>query len=415
MSEPIDLKSWPTSEVLDLLLLDRTTKKNIRLDSETTVFHASSRLSDARIFGDAFDGAVSAALLPRTAKESALQAERTRKTAEVFTPARICSQMNDFADEEWVESPETCWTSPEPVRFREGISWKTYVESVCLEITCGEAPFLVLRYDAVSGKKIPREERRGILDRKLRVVDENTNDEQEWMDWTVRAFQSVYGYELQGDSLLIARINLLLTFTDCLEKRWKRTASREELEKIAEIVSWNLWQMDGLTASVPFETREKQEKQFAFDWMAEDEAATKNERERIPCRIMDWKAGKTVRFNAAFNARNSGKKGKNMKFDFVIGNPPYQDKPKGDNKSFAPPVYHRFLDEAFKIGKKVEMIHPARFLFNAGATPEKWNRKMLADPHFKILEYEQDSSKIFSCTDIKGGGSYLLLGQLKDF
>lgn len=92
-----------------------------------------------------------------------------------------------------------------------------------------------------------------------------------------------------------------------------------------------------------------------------------------------------------------------MKFDFAIGNPPYQEETIGDNKGFAPPVYNKFLDAACEVAEKVEMIHPARFLFNAGSTPKAWNKKMLEDEHFKIMEYEADSSKIFSNTDIKGG------------
>lgn len=92
-----------------------------------------------------------------------------------------------------------------------------------------------------------------------------------------------------------------------------------------------------------------------------------------------------------------------MKFDFAIGNPPYQEETIGDNKGFAPPVYNKFLDAACEVAEKVEMIHPARFLFNAGSTPKAWNKKMLGDEHFKIMEYEADSSRIFPNTDIKGG------------
>lgn len=92
-----------------------------------------------------------------------------------------------------------------------------------------------------------------------------------------------------------------------------------------------------------------------------------------------------------------------MKFDFIIGNPPYQDEVIGDNKTFAPPIYHKFLENAYEISDAVEMIHPARFLFNAGNTPKEWNRKMLTDEHLKVLYYEQDSSKVFANTDIKGG------------
>ena len=92
-----------------------------------------------------------------------------------------------------------------------------------------------------------------------------------------------------------------------------------------------------------------------------------------------------------------------MKFDFVIGNPPYQDNTLGENDTFAPPVYNLFMDAAYSIADKAELIHPARFLFNAGSTPKVWNQKMLNDEHFKVLYYQQDSSKIFSNTDIKGG------------
>jgi hypothetical protein len=90
-------------------------------------------------------------------------------------------------------------------------------------------------------------------------------------------------------------------------------------------------------------------------------------------------------------------------FNFVIGNPPYQDKTLGNNSTYAPPVYNKFLDEAYKIAERVEMIHPARFLFNAGSTPKAWNEQMLEDPHFKILKYDELSADVFPNTDIKGG------------
>ncbi len=92
-----------------------------------------------------------------------------------------------------------------------------------------------------------------------------------------------------------------------------------------------------------------------------------------------------------------------MKFDFVIGNPPYQENTIGDNKNYAPPVYHQFLDSAYEIADVVEMIHPARFLFNAGSTPKAWNKKMLNDEHVKVIFYEPKSDDIFPNTEIKGG------------
>ena len=102
-------------------------------------------------------------------------------------------------------------------------------------------------------------------------------------------------------------------------------------------------------------------------------------------------------------------------FDFAIGNPPYQDQTIGENTTYAPPVYNHFLDEAYKVAGKVEMIHPARFLFNAGSTPKAWNKKMLEDPNFKVLHYEADSSKVFSNTDIKGGVVVSYRDDEKDF
>ena len=89
-----------------------------------------------------------------------------------------------------------------------------------------------------------------------------------------------------------------------------------------------------------------------------------------------------------------------MKFDFCIGNPPYQEETKDTSDI---PIYNKFMDAAYDIAEKAELITPARFLFDAGKTPKDWNEKMLADPHLKVLYYEQDSSKVFQNTDIKGG------------
>lgn len=91
---------------------------------------------------------------------------------------------------------------------------------------------------------------------------------------------------------------------------------------------------------------------------------------------------------------------KKFKFDVVIGNPPYQEEVKGTSDK---QIFPYFMDQAYEIGEKVELITPAKFLSNAGKTPKRWNQKMLQDPHLKVLFFEQDSSKVFSNTDIKGG------------
>lgn len=104
-----------------------------------------------------------------------------------------------------------------------------------------------------------------------------------------------------------------------------------------------------------------------------------------------------------------------MKFDFAIGNPPYQDETLGDNKGFAPPVYNKFLEAAYAVADVTEMIHPARFLFDAGSTPKAWNEKMLNDPHLQVLLYEEDATKIFSNTEIKGGVAISYHDRSKEF
>ena len=89
-----------------------------------------------------------------------------------------------------------------------------------------------------------------------------------------------------------------------------------------------------------------------------------------------------------------------MKFDFIIGNPPFQEEKKDTSD---PPIYHLFMDEAYKIADKVELVTPARFLFNAGKTPKAWNKKMLEDKHLKVLYYTPSSAEVFTNTDIRGG------------
>ena len=103
-------------------------------------------------------------------------------------------------------------------------------------------------------------------------------------------------------------------------------------------------------------------------------------------------------------------------FDFAIGNPPYQEEFSPDgNKTYAAPVYDKFMDAAAEVATGVELIHPARFLFNAGSTPKSWNKKMLNDSHFKVMHYEEDASRVFSNTDIKGGIAITYQDSAKNF
>lgn len=104
---------------------------------------------------------------------------------------------------------------------------------------------------------------------------------------------------------------------------------------------------------------------------------------------------------------------KNMKFDVVVGNPPYQDEATTNNRKT--PIYPYFYDLSYKIAKKSVLITPARFLFNAGLTSKAWNKKMLSDKHIKVLFYEDNASNVFPNTDIKGGVAIVYRNEDKNF
>ena len=101
-----------------------------------------------------------------------------------------------------------------------------------------------------------------------------------------------------------------------------------------------------------------------------------------------------------------------MKFDYAIGNPPYQEETQDTSDN---PIYNIFMDGAYDVADRVELITPARFLFNAGKTPKVWNEKMLADPHLKVIEYTQRSGEVFANTDIKGGVAVTYRDVTKEF
>lgn len=234
--------------LLSLLLKDKTTGENIIWATDTySDFKEKDHMNEEDILLH------SEMIRPRVEKSLDEQKSRTKKKAEVFTPTWVCNRMNDNID----KSSKTK-------------TWKEYVDLRVLEITCGEAPFLVSRYDTVTGEPIPLTDREGLLDRKLKVVNENTCTRKEWVEWAIRAFESSYGYEYQGDNLLIARINLLLTFVDYYKGRWGEDPDKRLLRRIANKITWNVWQMDGLKSTVPFR---------------EDR-----------CRIRDWRRHKTIVF-----------------------------------------------------------------------------------------------------------------------
>ncbi len=308
----IQMNQFPVKPVLPILLQDKTTNKNIIWATSSYKDLGTAYADDVQITTGALIGMDAIRLQPRVLKALAEQQERTKAHAEVFTPSWICNQMNNYCDEEWfgkkdvfnTQDGHTWKATEEPVAFPakkvKVPLWQRYVDSKRLEITCGEAPFIVSRYDAATGEEIPIPQRIGLLDRKLRVVNENAADEEDWLKWVLRAFQSVYGYEYQGDNLVLARINLLMTFVEYLQDRWKRPPTIKELKKIANVIVWNFWQMDGLKGTVPFGEPREMVEQTEFDLSFHDfgivqddsETATKTPR----CKVFDWRWKESVLF-----------------------------------------------------------------------------------------------------------------------
>lgn len=429
-------------DVLTTLLADHTTQQRI-----FWACNSYADLGEGYAFSDpmtveAITGDHAGVIRPRAVKAREEQQQRSREMAEVFTPSWLCNEMNNEADAQWfgrtdvfnsVGDDHQWQPQPAPIAMPEGKTWQDYALTTRLEITCGEAPFLVSRYDTVTGEAIALDRRIGILDRKLRVVGENAADETEWTRWALVALGSCYGYEWQGDSLLLAREAVVETFVEYYEQRFRQPISDKLLAKAAEIVSWNLWQMDGLKGVVPCSCKsttlveptlfgEPKVREEHCPGCASDDITLHN---GLYCQLRRWiaddKSTMPDHFDLSFldiltkKYKTYHKTKWLMKFDFIIGNPPYQDETLGDNKGFAPPIYDKFIDGAYQLSDKVELIHPARFLFNAGSTPTQWNKKMLNDSHLKVLAYEEDAAKIFPNTEIKGGVAVTLHDKSKDF
>lgn len=292
--------------LLEILLKDRSTHKNIIWATSDYENLGSDYDAKCEITISQITGNYAKIIQPRITKAEEHQTNRTKDKAEVFTPAWVCNEQNNLIDEQWfgrnnVFNAPTAgsWvTISEPINFPDDKhkSWMAYVDARRLEISCGEAPYLVSRYDTVSGDLIDIKQRIGLLDRKLRIVNENTDTVVEWFKWTLRAFESVYGYEYQGDNLLLARENLLYTFLDNMIYKFNCIPNPKELRKIARVISWNIWQMDGITCTVPFGKIEERYRQMTlFDFMFEQE--TEQPKQQM-CRITDWRSKSSMTYKS---------------------------------------------------------------------------------------------------------------------
>lgn len=367
--------SKESADLLKILLKDRTTKKNIVWATHSYEllgkgFSPSDRITPSRV-----TGTYANLIQPRSEKSKYEQKDRTKIRAEVFTPTWLVEKQNGYVEAEL-----------------EALDLEDYIQLRWLEITCGEAPYMVTRYDTVTGEEIPLSERVGFLDRKLQRISREVSYEVTFYELVKKAYQASYGYEYQGDSLLLARENLLTTFEDYYLAKTGNQPTLEQKKEIATIISYNIFQMDGLKKSSPYSASQGQSQQLN---LFTDELEIQ-EVEESKTQIKDWKKNRMIGFECLSSEESE------MKFDVVIGNPPYQEEIEGANTQTRP-IYHFFMEESYKISDKTVLVTPARFLANTGGTPKKWNHKMLNSRHLKVKFYELKSNKVFPGTDIKGG------------
>lgn len=376
-----------SADLLKILLKDRTTKKNIVWATHSYELLGNGFSPHEQITLSKLTGTYVNLIQPRAKKSNTEQKKRTKIRAEIFTPVWLVEKQNSYIEVE-----------------NKPLALKDYVQLRWLEITCGEAPYMVTRYDTVTGEEILLSERVGFVDRKLQRISREVSDEATFYELVKEAYRASYGYEYQGDSLLLARENLLATFEDYYLAKTGNQPRLEQKKEIATIISYNVFQMNGLKKSIPYSAKQSSFQQLS---LFSDELKVEKA-EESKAQIKDWKKNKMIGFDCLSREENE------MKFDVVIGNPPYQEEIEGTNTQTRP-IYHFFIDESYKISDKTVLVTPARFLANTGGTPKKWNHKMLNSRHLKVKFYELKSNKVFPGTDIKGGVVITYHDKNKDF
>ena len=409
-------------KLFKVLLMDRTTKKNICWATDSYIYLGSAYYPQEPITKDLVTGINNKIILPRIAKNADEQAKRRKEKAEVFTPSWVCNKQNNLIDEAWFgrkdvfnKSENKSWkANKDIIKFPKDKNWREYVDLRRLEVSCGEAPYLVSRYDTVTGREIPIEERIGLLDRKIRVINENTSTEDEWFYWIKRAYESIYGYEYQGDNLLIARKNLLYTFIENMEYKFSNKPNEEQLKDIARIISWNIWQMDGITMNVPYSERPRANTQLNIVNLLDNNEIS--DLKPVPCRIYDWRTNNSLEFKGMINGGDAG----NMKFDAIVGNPPYQNNISSSDKnsSLSKQMFPAFIQQSILLGAEyVSLITPSRW-FTANAQDKSFIklREFIRDDHqhFDCIFHYPDNKDIFSGVEIAGGVNYFLYRHSHD-
>lgn len=306
----IDIKE--NKKLLSILLKDKTTNRNLIWATDNYEKYGENYKRNCTICIDLITGNYRNIIKPRVEKSKDEQQKRIRDKAEVFSASWICNIQNNLVDDAWfgykgafnIETDNNWKTSNEKVKFPidNNKTWKDYVKLNRLEIACGEAPYLASRYDVVSGKNIEVKDRIGLLDRKLRVINENIDSEDEWIKWSTEAVKSIYGYDWQGDNVLLARQNILYTIKEFFEYKFNKVIDVDLLIDYAKIISWNIWQMDAITMTVPYiKTKPKSAQMSFFSMLGEENNDSEIKEEPVFCKIKDWKSGKVITFKSIVN------------------------------------------------------------------------------------------------------------------
>lgn len=250
--------------VLNLLLLDHTTQQNILWATDNYQHLGGPYTYSSQILPELITGDNGYKIMPRVKKNKDLQQSRVREMAEVFTPSWVCNSQNNLIDNAWFgrksvfnfekvlkDGKKTWRRNKNKITYPVGKSWKHYIRDTRLEIACGEAPYITSRYDTTTGEFIPIEKRIGFLDRKLRVINENVSNSGKWLEAAQNAYKNTYAFEWHGDSLLLAREAMLITFIENYKLIFDKEPLLKSIRYIAYIISWNVWQMDGLKGVIP--------------------------------------------------------------------------------------------------------------------------------------------------------------------
>ena len=299
--------------LLEILLKDKTSGKNIIWATDNYSKYGELYTSEKEIKIELITSRHGGIIKPRIEKSKTEQQQRIRQKAEVFTPSWICNIQNNLVDEEWfgrngvfnVEKKNEWAALKDKIVFpeKENKSWQDYILSKRLEMSCGEAPYITSRYDAVTGQYIEVPNRIGFFDRKLRIVNENTETHEDWLKWAYSAVQNVYGFDWQGDNVLIARENLLFTIAEHYEAKFNEKLETQDLVGFAKVIAWNIWQMDGLKFVVPNSccTKEIMEEDL-FERRVISKpciGCLKGDNRKhngIYCIIKDWETHRNIRF-----------------------------------------------------------------------------------------------------------------------